>query len=28
VAASLIALREPFIRILLQRGAFDATSTQ
>jgi len=28
VTAGLIALREPFIRILLERGAFDAASTQ
>ncbi len=28
VAAGLIAFREPFIRVLLERGAFDAASTQ
>ena len=28
VTAGLIALREPFIRVLLERGAFDAASTQ
>ena len=28
VTAGLIVLREPFIRILLERGAFDAASTQ
>ena len=28
VTAGLIALREPFVQILLERGAFDAASTQ
>ena len=28
VSAGLIAFREPFIRVLLERGAFDAASTQ